>query len=212
MESSSATPSRNTVFPAMKLHPSSSSRQQRCTAPFSFSSSFVSSCNVPDRDDSPATTPFRFSGVPFSWEHSPGIPKKQSSNCKKKENCGSSSLTVLPLPPTTTHQTPKKKSSSNSKQTNTSPKDPFVAALVECSKELDGEEDQCSKNNDEADLFQWSAKVSRRVSERFGFVNLYASSCTRSCAVSRSIIHVPRPISRPSSSNYDIISHRSRSP
>lgn len=211
MESSSATPSRNTIFPAMKLHPSSFSRRQRCTAPFSFSSSFVSSCNVPDHDDSPATTPFPFSGVPFSWEHSPGIPKKQSSNCKKQENCGSSSLKVLPLPPTTPHQTQKKKSSSNSKQTNTSPKDPFVAALVECSKELDDEEDQCSKNNDEADLFQWSAKVSRSVSDRFGFVNLY-TSCRRSCAVSRSIVHVPRPISRPSSSNYDLISHRSRSP
>lgn len=212
MESSSATPSRNTIFPAMKLHPSSSSRRQRCTAPFSPSPSFVSSCNVPDRDDSPATTPFRFSGVPFSWEHSPGIPKKQSSNCKK-ENCGSSSLKVLPLPPTTPHQTPKKKSSSNSKQTNTSPKDPFVAALVECSKELDDdEEDQCSKNNDEADLFQWSAKVSRSVSDRFGFINLYTSSCMRSCAVSRSIVHVPRPSSRTSSSNYDLISHRSRSP
>ncbi|PRQ24299.1 hypothetical protein RchiOBHm_Chr6g0270871 [Rosa chinensis] len=203
MESSSATPGRNTVFPAMKLHPYSSSPRR----PFSFSpSSFVSSFNVPDHDDSPATTPFRLSGVPFSWERFPGIPKKQSFNCKKNEQyCSSPSLKVLPLPPTTAHQAPKKKSSSNSKQTSTFPKDPFVAALIECSKEEDEEEDQYSKNNG-----QWSAKVSRSVSDRFGFVNLYASSCKRSCAVSQSIIHVPRPLSR-TSSNYDLLSHRSRS-
>ncbi|KAL6213774.1 hypothetical protein ACLB2K_013216 [Fragaria x ananassa] len=192
----------------MKLHPSTSSLR-----PSSSSSSlplFVSSFNVPDRDDSPATTPFRISGVPFSWEHVPGIPKKQSLNCKKKEHCSSSSLKILPLPPTTTHQAPKKKPSSNPKQTSTFPKDPFVAALVECSKEEDEEQDQYSKNNGQADIFQWSAKVSRSVSDRFGFVNLYTSSCKRSCAVSQSIIHVPRSISR-TSSNYDLISHRSRS-
>ncbi|XP_050365809.1 uncharacterized protein LOC126784388 [Argentina anserina] len=219
MESSSETSSRkNTVFPAMKLHPSSSTRRGRCTAPYSFSSSisssspFMSSFTVPDRDDSPASTPFRFSGVPFSWEHVPGIPKKQSLNCKKKEHCSSSSLKNLPLPPTTAHQAPKKKLSFNSKQTTTFPKDPFVAALVECSKEEEeDEEDQYSKNSDhQADMFHWSAKVTRSVSDRFGFVNLYASSCKRSCAVSESIIHAPRPMSR-TSSNYDLISHRSSS-
>ncbi|KAK7277288.1 hypothetical protein RIF29_18439 [Crotalaria pallida] len=157
------------------------------------SSSFESLYFVDDTLLSPAT-PHRFSGVPFSWEHLPGIPKNLNSN-KKQE---SSSLKLLPLPPTTTtttthsckklinheeHRIRKK----NSIQSSTSQRDPFFDAMVKCSK--DDHDDEGKKpsrslwNNDDA-------KVSRSLSDRFGFINLNAS-CKRTCAVSESIIYIP---------------------
>ncbi|XP_027367264.1 uncharacterized protein LOC113873366 [Abrus precatorius] len=130
---------------------------------------------------SPAS-PLRFSGVPFSWEHLPGIPKKQNS--KKLQE---SSLKLLPLPPpTTTH--------SSTKMTHEEPRtrkknsiqsvfqrDPFFAALVECSKD----------DHEETSGNLWNGtKVSRSISDRFGFISLYAS-CKRTCAVSESIVYLP---------------------
>lgn len=135
---------------------------------------------------SPAT-PLRFSGVPFSWEHLPGIPKKQNS--KKKQE---SSMKLLPLPPTTTTTTTTTHSSKkltheetrirkkNSIQ-NSFQRDPFFAALVECSKD-DHEETSSS--------FWNGAKVSRSISDRFGFISLYGS-CKRTCAVSESLVYLP---------------------
>ncbi|KAE8684408.1 hypothetical protein F3Y22_tig00111131pilonHSYRG00180 [Hibiscus syriacus] len=74
--------------------------------------------------------------------------------------------------------------------------DPFFAALVECSKE-DGDQ--------ETDRNLWTgAKVTRSVSDRLGFINLY-SSCKRSCAVSESMVYLPR--SRRTAA-YDLINHR----
>ncbi|XP_071704240.1 uncharacterized protein [Rutidosis leptorrhynchoides] len=67
----------------------------------------------------PATTPLRYLGIPFSWEHVPGIAKK--NNYKKTE----SSQSLLPLPPLM------KKYNTNRSFQN----DPFFAAFVECSKD-----------------------------------------------------------------------------
>ncbi|CAL0333418.1 unnamed protein product [Lupinus luteus] len=157
-----------------------------------FSSSFSPSSSLESLyfgDDtllSPAT-PHRFYGVPFSWEHLPGIPKNQIS--KKQE----SSLKLLPLPPPTTtttsiqsskklnHEEPRLRKKNNSIQ-GTSQRDPFFDAMVKCSKD-DHEEKTCRN--------LWNdAKVSRSFSDRFGFVNLNAS-CKRTCAVSESIVYIP---------------------
>lgn len=184
----------------------------RRTASFSSSSSFSSTSSY-FPDDSPLSpaTPLRFSGVPFSWEQLPGIPKKNNINnnvLKKKE----SFLKQLPLPPPLTHPNLKnlhfnpnigvKKKFSGSGD-HSFRKDPFVAALVECSK---GDDDN-DENDDSTSskVFLNVGKVSRSISDRFGFVNLY-TSCKRTCAVSESIVYLPRS----SRTSYDLI-HRRRS-
>lgn len=155
----------------------------RRTHSSSSSSSFESFYFPEDPLLSPAS-PLRFSGVPFSWEHLPGIPKKQNSKKKLQE----SSLKLLPLPPpTTTHCSSKKHSheetrirKKNSIQ-SVFQRDPFFAALVECSKD---DSEETSRN-------LWNgAKVPRSVSDRFGFISLYAS-CKRTCAVSESLVYLP---------------------
>ncbi|KAE8666529.1 Protease-associated RING/U-box zinc finger family protein [Hibiscus syriacus] len=166
----------------------------------SSSSSSLGSSYFPDDSPFSPGTPFRFSGVPFSWEHLPGIPKKLQNHSKKDY-----SMKLLPLPPQTIPR-PSKTSSFEDMLTRKKPSagvsesfrrmDPFFAALIECSKE-DGDQ--------ETDRNLWNgAKVTRSVSDRFGFINLY-SSCKRSCTVSESIVYLPR--SR-RTADYDLINHR----
>ncbi|KAM1242545.1 hypothetical protein ACFX2G_034889 [Malus domestica] len=207
----------DTIFPAMKKYQYSSQRTPSfsSSSSWSSSSSFVSSsCNL-DHDSSPPINPatlLPFSGVPFSWEHFPGIPKKpSSSSSNNKELQFHSSLKRLPQPPPT-HSNQKISSKKlimddiiqirhNSKRhTANLPKDPFFAALVECSKDNDG-----NNNDDDQGYSSGAAKVSRSVSERFGFFNLSALSCKTTCAVSESIIHVQKP-----STTYHLINRRSR--
>ncbi|XP_022719806.1 uncharacterized protein LOC111277673 [Durio zibethinus] len=182
----------DTIIPVTK-HPSS-----RRTPSFSSSSSLSSSPSSLGSlyflDDSPLSppTPLRFSGVPFSWEHLPGIPKKLQ-NHKQKE-----SMKLLPLPPPATPPTSKKNRASGAADSFLM--DPFFTALVECSKD-DDDDDQESASN-----FWNGAKVTRSISDRFGFINLYAS-CKRTCAVSESIVYLPRS-SR--TANYSLINRRSR--
>lgn len=87
-------------------------------------------------------------------------------------------------------------------------KDPFLAALVECSKddEDDGDHEFSAENDeDNSNNKYWSGPkvVSRSISDRFGFINLY-TSCKRSCAVSESIVYLPRP----TRSSYDLVNRR----
>ncbi|KAI9124658.1 hypothetical protein K1719_004580 [Acacia pycnantha] len=160
-----------------------------------------------DGDPSPYS-PLRFSGgcgVPFSWEHLPGIPKKQTSFKKKLHNIHQeSSMELLPLPPPTNNNnnTTSSYNYKKKKKKNSLERDPFFAAMVECSKGDEEEEDnhhhgRGSKNNNN--------KVSRSISDRFGFVNLY-SSCKNASAVSESIIYLPS--SRRSRTNYQHFSRR----
>ncbi|KAL2467627.1 uncharacterized protein Fot_51152 [Forsythia ovata] len=133
---------------------------------------------------SPNTTPPKFSGVPFSWEQLPGIPKQQSP--KKKD----SSTSLLPLPPAGNSNPSKKQN-----QEEISPKkymasdsfrmDPFFAALVECSKDDHGHDQTVGINHLKG------SKISRTLSDRFGFINMY-TSCKRTCPVSESIVYLPR--------------------
>lgn len=196
MDSSSSTLSRHTKLVQKQCEifcPTVKLRSSRRSPSFSSSSSSLSPSSSSTEslyfaDDpllSPAS-PLRFSGVPFSWEQLPGIPKKQNS--KKKQDA---SMKLLPLPPpTTTSQYPSKKLSHNEEITrirrknsirSTFKRDPFFAALMECSKDDD----------DERSSSFWNGpKVSRSISDRFGFINLYGS-CKSTCNVSESIIYLP---------------------
>ncbi|KAL5845985.1 hypothetical protein ACOSQ3_009509 [Xanthoceras sorbifolium] len=182
----------------------------------SSSSLGYSSCNIfPDESPLSPATPLRFSGKPFSWEHLPGVPKKNTH--KKKESILNNNIKQLPLPPPTTHPTSSKKHQfqdvGNSKKFSTSSesfriKDPFVAALVECSKDDDDDDRDHQEEEDSPTSNFWSGgtnKVARSISDRFGFVNLY-TSCKRTSAVSESIVYLPRP----TRSSYDLISRRPR--
>ncbi|KAI4346386.1 hypothetical protein L6164_007284 [Bauhinia variegata] len=175
-------PSGTGKYPSSRRTPSFSSS---CSSLSPSSSSLESLFLADDPLGSPASS-FRFSGVPFSWEHLPGIPKKQNS--KKIQESSLKLQPLLPPPSTTANSSKrlnleetrirKKNSIANSLQ-----RDPFFAAFVECSK--DNEEQEETSGN-----FWNGAKVSRSISDRFGFISLYAS-CKRTCAVSESIIYLP---------------------
>ncbi|KAL9245485.1 hypothetical protein vseg_019131 [Gypsophila vaccaria] len=145
------------------------------------SSSFTSSSleelefSMPN-DHSPSTSP---SGIPFSWETIPGIPKT-SQILKKVDNssCCSSSRrlknTILPLPPPAG-------SNAVNKKGHVSRSDPFYAALVECSKRSD-------VDNQEV-VFGGGGGFAKSLSTRFGNVSM---SCKNSSSVANSVIFVPR--------------------
>ncbi|KAL2241779.1 UNVERIFIED_CONTAM: hypothetical protein Sindi_0295900 [Sesamum indicum] len=134
------------------------------------------------------STPLKFKGIPFSWEQIPGIPKHQQAGFKKKE---SSSAHLLPLPPAGNSNSSTKKlqnqqdiSPKNKYHTSTRfQRDPFLAALMECSKDDD---------DDDGTIWKGSSKISRSLSDRFGigFINMSAS-CKRTCTVSESIVYLP---------------------
>ncbi|CAH8334754.1 unnamed protein product [Eruca vesicaria subsp. sativa] len=159
----------------------------------SFSSCSSSSLVFPGDSplNSPATT-LRLHGVPFSWEHLPGKPKDYSHRLNHRRNNESS--VILPLPPhrsTTFPVSSKNNKPNNPTKKNSFPvteKDPFAAALLECSKD-DDEEDK-----EELDRrYRGSSKVlvKNSISDRFGLVSLYGS-CRRTCAVTESIVYLPR--------------------
>ncbi|KAG6738803.1 hypothetical protein POTOM_058425 [Populus tomentosa] len=192
----------DTTFPATKTASSLRTASFSSSSSSSSSSSLSSCSSLYILDDSPLSTatPLRLSGVPFSWEHLPGIPKKQSY--KKKD----SSLKDLPLPPPAASTSISRRFNSGEigiRKKNSDDsfrRDPFFAALVQCSKDDDDDEQDLSNNN------IWGGpKVSRRTSDRFGFINLY-TSCKKTCAVSESIVYLPRS----SRTSYDLISRRSR--
>ncbi|KAE9621123.1 hypothetical protein Lal_00019916 [Lupinus albus] len=172
-----------TFFKYLSSHKTPSSFSS-CSS-FSQSSSSFRSLHFSDDTLLSPTTTHRFSGVPFSWEHLPGIPKNQNS--KKKQE---SSFKHLPLPPPTTRIHSCKKINDDDDEPrirkknsiqSTSQRDPFFDAMVKCSK--DDHEEAKSIN------FWNDAKVSRSFSDRFGFINLNAS-CKRTCAVSESIVYI----------------------
>ncbi|KAG6388835.1 hypothetical protein SASPL_150271 [Salvia splendens] len=156
----------------------------RQTPSGSFDSSFRSS-SFSFNDDFPTFSPplIKFKGVPFSWEQIPGIPKHHSS--KKKDSSGH----LLPLPPAAVK---KQEEISPKKSNRFQSDDPFFAALVECSKDggiNDDDDDRCLHSGA---IGKGSSKITRTLSDRFGLINMYTSSCKRTCAVSESIVNLPR--------------------
>lgn len=72
-------------------------------------------------------------------------------------------------------------------------KDPFAAALLECSKDDDDEDEAEEDVNRRGNLSGSSKALSKSsIGDRFGLVNLYGS-CRRTCAVSESIVYLPGP-------------------
>ncbi|KAL2231893.1 uncharacterized protein LOC105175966 [Sesamum indicum] len=136
---------------------------------------------------SPISTPLKFKGIPFSWEKLPGIPKNQLG--PKKKAC---SEHLLPPPPAGTTNSAAKKllhqeEISPKKSNRFVQRDPFFAALVECSKDDHDEEEEHDHHHHGS-----SSKITRTLSDRFGFISMYAS-CKRTCAVSESLVYLPRP-------------------
>ncbi|GAU15955.1 hypothetical protein TSUD_41790 [Trifolium subterraneum] len=124
-----------------------------CSSSLSPSSSSLESFYFPDDALLSPASPLRFSGVPFSWEQLPGIPKKHNSNKNKK-----SSMKLLPLPPptiTTTHPSSKKLNhdidtkiwKKNSIQSSFQRDDPFFAAMVKCSKDDNDDNEEITSGN-----------------------------------------------------------------
>ncbi|KAL1212434.1 hypothetical protein V5N11_034792 [Cardamine amara subsp. amara] len=189
-------------FPAKK--PISSRRSLSSSS--SFSSCSSSSLVFPGDSplNSPAT-PLRLLGVPFSWEQLPGKPKDYSHKLNHRLN--NESLNLLPLPPHRNIQFPttgKHSKSNHSSKKNSFPvtvRDPFAAALLECSKDEGNSEDDDDDvdGGEEVDRkfrehSRGSSKVlskSTSIGNKFGLVNLYGS-CRRTCAVSESIVYLPR--------------------
>ncbi|TMW90242.1 hypothetical protein EJD97_016017 [Solanum chilense] len=149
-------------------------------------------------------------GVPFSWEHIPGIPKQQSS---RKNSSSLSQLLPLPppsrKPPNSSNKiqrlcdefSPRKISSTTSEGFK---KDPFFAALVECSKDHHEHHENFSdmwKNTTTSSSKVMNSSRRTSLSDKFGFMNMYAS-CKRTCTVSESVVYLPR------SRNYDLLRTR----
>ncbi|XP_010256407.1 PREDICTED: uncharacterized protein LOC104596812 [Nelumbo nucifera] len=192
------TPSPTTKRPSSRRRSPSLSSSSSFRS-FSSSVSSSSSSNPDDLLSSPAPSSLHFSGIPFSWEKHPGIPKNSTIPRTLSSKYKDGSLFLLPLPPAGTPIPAKrfnfdaifsirKKNSHDSLR-----RDPFIAALMECSKDQEGDDD-CWKNT----------KVSRTLIDRFGFIDLYAS-CKRSCAVAESKVLLPRS----SRAAYDLLNRRS---
>ncbi|KAF8411871.1 hypothetical protein HHK36_004430 [Tetracentron sinense] len=179
---------------------SSRRTQSSSSSSFSCSSSFGSSPLSSDSPLSP-TTALQFSGIPFSWEQHPGIPKKHTHTNSPSSKNKDPSLIILPLPPSAA-PIPSKKFSfdeffptrKKNSSTESSKRDPFMDALMECSKDNDELVGSCWKNS----------KVSRTLSDRFGFIDLYAS-CKTSCTVTESKVFLPRS----SRTSYHLLNRRS---
>lgn len=120
----------------------------------------------------PYTSPLVFKGIPFSWEKIPGIPKYQESHKQSK-----SARSFLPLPP-----------AGNAISTAATKTDPFLVALLECSKD-----DLDDHGTDLGHVWKGSSKnfITKTLSDRFGFISMYGS-CKRLCPVSESIVYLPR--------------------
>ncbi|KAJ0241077.1 hypothetical protein HA466_0215390 [Hirschfeldia incana] len=176
----------------------SSRRSLSSSSSFSSFSSCSSNSHV-FQGDSPLNSPathLRLLGVPFSWEQLPGKPKDYSHRLNHRLNKDSS--VILPLPPhRSTHfpVTGKNKKSSSLSKKNSFPvteKDPFAAALLECSKDDDDDEEDGEDERFRGNSGGSSKAISKSsIGDRFGLVSLYGS-CRRTCTVSESIVYLPR--------------------
>lgn len=119
------------------------------------------------------TTPLNLKGIPFSWEQTPGIPKNRHGFKKTETSNGHR----LPLPPAGSATS----SAAAKKQATRFKRDPFFAAMLECSK--DGHD----HDHDHGTNF-WKGN---NLSDRLGLINMY-TSCKKTCAISESIVYVPR--------------------
>ncbi|KAG7015908.1 hypothetical protein SDJN02_21012, partial [Cucurbita argyrosperma subsp. argyrosperma] len=189
------------MFQSSRRSHSFSSSSSSSLSSSSSSSSSRGSCYFPNNSPfSAAATPVRtFSGsIPFSWEHLPGIPKKQSP-ARLRRDSASPLTSLLPLPPnSSTQPSSKRLGFQDWRKSNCqySQRDPFFDAFIECSKEPAAATELWRGDSN-------GKTVSRSLSDRFGFMNLY-SSCKRTCSVSESIVYLPRT----PRSSFDLLNQR----
>lgn len=155
-----------------------------CGYPSSPSSSIGSSTSSSNLD-SPLSpiSPLQFDGVPFKWEEQPGIPKQYSTSPKVQIIKQSPIWDPLPPPPAGPPQrflssVWKKKLYHEAKLG----KDPFMAALVACSR---------------PDEYWKGSRVSRTLSARLG-------SCKSNSCIVESTVLIPRS----SRSSYEMLNRR----
>ena len=141
---------------------------------FSSSSSTSPSSMSSSSADSHGRWSRTLSGIPFSWEQQPGIPKESHSPASKGRLACQDLL--LPLPPAAPSMISKKKPLSSWEE------DPFMAALKECSKDHHHHHHHFPQSHLQVE----EAKVSRSLSDRFG-------SCKRTCSVIESTVFVRKP-------------------
>ncbi|CAN6476202.1 unnamed protein product [Victoria cruziana] len=166
------------------------------------SSSSSSLSSFPSSKGSP-TTPLQSSGIPFSWEHQPGVPKHPQGTCTALTSSRSRHVYVVGkhLPPPPLSSLPRASSNrfnfnsacaARRKKPHGTVHDPFFAALVECSK------DQVTENC-------WKApKACKSWAGRFNLDRLYAS-CKTNCAV----LEAQVLLSRPYRGSYDMLPNKS---
>ncbi|KAK4788600.1 hypothetical protein SAY86_019919 [Trapa natans] len=161
-----------------------------------------------------ASTPVRFSlGVPFSWEKLPGVPKRPASGRRSDPSASFKHTKLLPLPPSATPKKHGGPAEGSTLRKKSSPPaagwewDPFVAALVECSRDDAHIHHHDSRREEEDDGDGWwvGAKVTRSISDRFDFARRLSSSCKSMCSVDESIVYVPRSSSAASATRYGLI-------
>ncbi|XP_031500186.1 uncharacterized protein LOC116264224 [Nymphaea colorata] len=185
----------NPLPAAEKTRPPSSKTRSRSSSSSSLSS-FSSSKGSP-------TTPLESSGIPFSWEHQPGVPKHLQGTCTTLTSSRSRHVYVISkhLPPPPLFSLPRGSSNrfnfdsvfaSRRKKPAGTVHDPFFAALVACSK------DQVAENC-------WKGpKACKSWAGRLNLDRLYAS-CKTNCAVLESQVLLPRPYR----GSYDMLTNKS---
>ncbi|XP_031098953.1 uncharacterized protein LOC116002910 [Ipomoea triloba] len=189
-----STPAHQILVPTDKtvgtaISPPPPPQSSLSSSPSHSSTSSFGSLSFQDCQSSPPATPLRSQGggVPFSWEQIPGIPKESIAGDTSRH---SSSLSLLPLPPCSADPVKNRPPSPKKLLSSSFRNDPFFAALVTCSKD----DDRYAEKN--GNIWKSGSKVTRSISDRFGFISFYAS-CKTTCAVSESIVYFPR------SRNYD---------
>lgn len=187
--------SKNTIFTTPRW-PSSRRTISLSSSPSVSSNSSSSLRSFSHEEDSPPPSPPQ--RIPFSWETIPGIPKHQII---KRHDSSRKLTTYLPLPPAAA-SVPVTAKSNYKKHHILTRKDPFFAALVECSK---GDNDNDNDDDDDKDVFGSVFKTpAKSLSHRFGFVNL---SCKNNCSVAESLVFLPRE--QPKRISYGLVKKRS---
>ncbi|WOG81924.1 hypothetical protein DCAR_0101081 [Daucus carota subsp. sativus] len=136
---------------------------------------------------------------PSHGNKSPGS-RKINNSLRKKNNAPQLHISLLPLPPAA--RIPNQKQTCQNKHSTSAHasfrKVPFFAALVECSKDSD--------QHGSIGNFSKISRAARTLTDRLGFMSMHTNiSCKNTCAVSESMVYLPR-------SSHDIYSINTRHP
>ncbi|XP_062197862.1 early nodulin-20-like [Phragmites australis] len=182
--------------PAASSSPTAHHRNRTFSS--SSSSSSLSTASTPSPSPSPRSTT---TSVPFSWEHHPGVPKK---DCLLPADAASPP-TPLPLPPPL-RALPSRSSSlhhQHNRRRRAGPRaasDPFAVALAECTRERvaavgsdAGLMDTLFPEPASAPSRRWSISAGGVV----GFLDLYGCKSAMAVAEGAFIVRRPVAVARP---------------